>query len=69
MTKRLVDIDDELLERARSVSGTGTLKETVNTALERLADDEKVRRHVQRLRSTEALDLNSVEEARQPRTG
>ncbi|HSL82494.1 MAG TPA: hypothetical protein VLF66_06925 [Thermoanaerobaculia bacterium] len=43
-TKRLVDIDDDLLERARSVAGTKTIKETVNTELERLADDEKVRR-------------------------
>jgi Arc/MetJ family transcription regulator len=68
MTKRLVDIDDDLLERARSVAGTGTIKETVNTALERLADDEKVRRHVQRLRGTGALDLARVEEARRPRT-
>lgn len=34
MTKRLVDIDDEVLQEARRVLGTATLKETVNTALE-----------------------------------
>jgi Arc/MetJ family transcription regulator len=33
MTKRLVDIDDEVLEDARRLLGTATIKETVNTAL------------------------------------
>ena len=33
MTKRLVDIDDELVEQARAVFGTTTLKDTVNAAL------------------------------------
>ena len=34
MTKRLVDIDDDLLEQARLHLGTTTLKDTVNTALQ-----------------------------------
>lgn len=34
MTKRLVDIDDEVLAEARAVLGTVTLKDTVNAALE-----------------------------------
>ena len=34
MTKRLVDIDDELLEITRQVLGTKTLKDTVNAAME-----------------------------------
>ena len=38
MTKRLVDIDDEVLAAARAALGTSTLKETVNTALEEAAD-------------------------------
>ena len=33
MTKRLVDIDDELLEEARLALGTTTLKDTVNESL------------------------------------
>lgn len=33
MTKRLVDIDDDLLGRAREALGTTTLKDTVNSAL------------------------------------
>lgn len=33
MTKRLVDIDDEVLEQARAALGTVTLKDTVNASL------------------------------------
>lgn len=33
MTKRLVDIDDEILAEARQVLGTTTLKDTVNESL------------------------------------
>jgi Arc/MetJ family transcription regulator len=33
MTKRLVDVDDDLLEQARQVLGTTTLKDTVNESL------------------------------------
>jgi Arc/MetJ family transcription regulator len=68
MAKRLVEIDDDLLERARSIARTGTIKETVNAALQRLVDDEKVMRHVERLRGSGALDLARIEEARRPRT-
>jgi Arc/MetJ family transcription regulator len=67
MTKRLVEIDDHLLERARSIAGTDTIKDTVNTALQRLVGDESVLRHVQRLRGRGALDLAKVEDARRPR--
>jgi len=33
MTKRLVDVDDDLLEQARQILGTTTLKDTVNESL------------------------------------
>lgn len=33
MTNRLVDIDDEILDEARRVLGTATLKDTVNESL------------------------------------
>ncbi len=33
MTKRLVEIDDEVLDEARRLLGTLTIKDTVNTAL------------------------------------
>ena len=39
MTKRLVDIDDEVLEQARRALGTRTLKDTVNRSLEQAASD------------------------------
>lgn len=68
MAKRLVDIDDDLLERARSLVGTVTIKETVNAALQRLVDLEKVLGHIERLRGSGALDLAKIEEARRPRT-
>ncbi len=68
MAKRLVEIDNDLLERARSIAGSGTIKETVNAALQRLVDDERVMRHVERLRGSGALDLARIEEARRPRT-
>lgn len=68
IVKRLVDIDDDLLERAQSIAGTGTIKETVNVALQRLVDDERVLRHIERLRGSGALDVATIEEARRPRT-
>ena len=43
MTKRLVDIDDEVLERARLALGTKTLKDTVNESLRVTA--QAARRH------------------------
>lgn len=66
--KRLVDIDDDLLERARSIAGTDTIKDTVDAALRRLVDDERVLRHIERLRGSGALDLAKIEAARRPRT-
>ncbi len=33
MSKRLVDIDDEVLSHARAALGTATIRETVDTAL------------------------------------
>lgn len=57
MTKRLVDIDDELLEKVRSLRGASTMKEAVNGALQHVVDFELRVRHVQRLRSMEGIDL------------
>ncbi len=67
MTKRLVEIDDELLERARAVSGAETIRATVETALQRLVDHDTALRHVARLRQEDALEFEMVEEARRPR--
>lgn len=68
MTKRLVEIDDELLVQARSAAGTQTIKSTVEVALQGLLDRQTVLRHVSRLRRPGALDLTAIEDARTPRT-
>jgi Arc/MetJ family transcription regulator len=68
MTKRLVEIDDALLHRARAVAGAGTIKGTVETALRRLVDQDLALRHIRRLRGPGALDPAFVEEARSPGT-
>jgi Arc/MetJ family transcription regulator len=39
MAKHLVDIDEEALARARAELGTATIKDTVNTALQRTSTD------------------------------
>ena len=50
MTKRLIDVDDELLETARRVLGTVTLKDTVSAAM-----TEAVRARRERVKT--ALDV------------
>jgi Arc/MetJ family transcription regulator len=67
VTKHLVDIDDQLLERARSAAGTTTIKGTVETALRQLAHDDVVVEHVRRLRRGPVLDVAALDEARRPR--
>jgi Arc/MetJ family transcription regulator len=37
VSKRLIDIDDSALQAARDQLGTGTIKDTVNEALRRIA--------------------------------
>jgi Arc/MetJ family transcription regulator len=58
MAKRLVDIDDELLEKATEILETRTMKETVNRALEEVVRAELRRRHTRRLARMEGLELN-----------
>ena len=60
VTKRLVDIDDQLLERAKAVSGEKTIKGTVEVALKKLANDELIMRHIERLKRAE-YDLTPEE--------
>jgi Arc/MetJ family transcription regulator len=67
VTKRLVDIDDALLERARAVAGATTIKATVALALQRLVDQDQALLHVERLREPGALDWDLIEQARSPR--
>ena len=57
VTKRLIDIDDALLEQARLVTGAVTMKETVNAALRHTVEAELRLRHAQRLASLDGTDL------------
>lgn len=58
MTKRLVDIDDDLLEEARELTGATTMKGAVNAALRQLIDTELRRRHLHRLETGDGTDLS-----------
>jgi Arc/MetJ family transcription regulator len=58
MSKRLVDIDDELLAEASAVLGAATMKETVNRSLESVVLAARRRRHSQRLETMGRLDLD-----------
>lgn len=40
MSVRRVDIDDELLEKAMRILGVHTIKETINIAIEKVAESE-----------------------------
>lgn len=61
MTKRLVDIDDDLLARATEILGESTMKATVNRALQTCVDLEVRRRHAERLLTMDGLDLDDPE--------
>lgn len=58
MTKRLVDIDDGLLEGAKQVLDADTIKATVNGALEEVVRLALRRRHVERLATMDGLELD-----------
>ena len=57
MTKRLIDIDDDLLDQARRVTGAATMKEAVNGALQHVVDFDLRLRHVRRLLTLEGTDI------------
>lgn len=57
VTKRLVDIDDELLEEAAAALGTSTMKQTVSRSLEEVVLAARRRRHADRLEAMRDLDL------------
>lgn len=61
MVKRLVDIEDGLLDEASAVLGSATMKETVNRSLEAVVLAARRRRHADRLEKMEGLDLDDAE--------
>ena len=57
MSKRLVDIDDDLLEQATAILGASTMKETVNRSLEAVVLTARRHRHAERLANMRGIDL------------
>lgn len=57
MSKRLVDIDPDLLAEATAILGASTMKEAVNRSLEAVVLAERRRRHADRLEAMRDLDL------------
>lgn len=62
MAKHLIDLDEEALSVARAELGTGTIKETVNKALQRATQD-RGRRVVAALDILAHADLDDRDEA------
>lgn len=58
MTKKLIDIDDEVLAQASRILGARTMKETVNRALAEVVLLANRRAHAARLAGMEGLDLD-----------
>lgn len=58
MAKKLVDIDEETLARAREILGADTMKQTVNEALAEVVRAAERRAHAARLVSMDGLDLD-----------
>ena len=57
MSKTSVDIDDDLLEQARSLLGTSTIKDTIHCALSEVVRAWARRREVEALVTMDGLDL------------
>ncbi|MET7412341.1 MULTISPECIES: type II toxin-antitoxin system VapB family antitoxin [Streptomyces] len=67
MSRTVIDLDDELLADVAQALGTGTKKETVNTALREVLDNRRRALALTRLRAAAgegAFDLNAFEDKR-----
>jgi len=58
MVKRLVDIDGDALDRAKEILGAGTMKDTVNRALQEVIDLDRRRRFLDRVVTSDGVDLD-----------
>jgi Arc/MetJ family transcription regulator len=61
VTKRLIEIDDELLANAQRILGAPTMKAAVTEALEEVVKHELRMQHLQRLATMDGLDLDKPE--------
>jgi Arc/MetJ family transcription regulator len=55
VSKTLIDIDDDLLDKAGAILGTATKKDAVNRALREVVDREERAKGLQWLHDTDAL--------------
>ena len=58
MTKKLVDIDEDILAQATQILGAATMKDSVNRALTEVVLLAERRAHADRLAGMEGLDLD-----------
>jgi len=58
VSKRLVDIDNDLLDEATRVLGAATMKEAVNRSLEAVVLSDRRAKHADRLEVMAGLDLD-----------
>ena len=61
MSKTSVEIDTELLQQARVLLGTSSIRETVHCALREVLKSEARRREVEAMAKMEGLDLADSE--------
>ena len=61
MTKTTVDIDENLLEQARRVLGTSSVRETIEAALREVFSGDARRQEIRALAEMAGLDLASEE--------
>lgn len=59
MSKTVIDLDDDLVERAADALGTTSKKATVDQALRRVVMEQMRRRHIQRFSTGDNPDLNN----------
>jgi Arc/MetJ family transcription regulator len=58
MSKTVIDLDEDLVQRAADALGTTSKKATVDQALRRVVMEQMRSRHVERFRSGDNHDLN-----------
>ena len=59
--RTLVEIDPDLLDAARSLLGTKTIKDTVDRALREVVRAQVTAEHLRDMRSLQGLDLDDPE--------
>ena len=64
MTKRLIDVDDDKMEAVRTLLGTGTLKATVDAALDEVLALDQRRRALLADRGVDPIELADPDDRR-----